>query len=224
MLKKLGWAILTFLAIETGLGALRYALPNVPFPAPIPNFSERHHWVIAHALCSSLAVLIGPWQFLAGLRRRSIRVHRWMGRVYCAAVVAGWLASLPIAAHAQTGAVASAGFLTLGFFWIGTTLAGYFTIRRGRVREHREWMIRSYALTAAAITLRIYLPLLTFALGIPFVTAYRVVAWACWAPNLLFAEWVVRRGRRGLGGLDESVWFRSTQNSFPRRDTGHVTR
>ena len=58
---------------------------------------------------------------------------------------------------------------------------------------HRRWMIRSYALTAAAITLRLYLPLLSH-LGIPFDMSYPVVAWLCWVPNLLFAEWLCRRG------------------------------
>jgi len=183
------------LALGTGLTSLRYALPHVPFPAPLPNFSVRHPWLIAHAVFSSVALLVGPWQFLAGFRRRWLAAHRWMGRIYCGAVLAGWVASLPIAAHAQTGRVASAGFLVLGVLWVATTAAGYFTIRRGRVRVHREWMIRSYALTAAAITLRQYLPIFSM-IGIPFDSGYRAVAWLCWIPNLMFAEWLVRRRRR----------------------------
>jgi hypothetical protein len=55
-------------------------------------------------------------------------------------------------------------------------------------------MIRSYALTAAAITLRTYLPILLLS-GASYVTSYRIVAWACWIPNLFFAEWLLRRGR-----------------------------
>jgi hypothetical protein len=103
---------------------------------------------------------------------------------------------VPIAAHAQAGAISSAGFLTLGFFWMGTTAAGYFTIRSGKVEAHRRWMVRSYALTAAAITLRNYLPLLVIS-GLSFDTSYRIVAWACWIPNLIFAEWLLRR-RTGI--------------------------
>ena len=106
-----GWALLAFLAVGTGLGALRYALPRVPFPSPLPNFVARHDWLVAHAVFSALALLVGPWQFASAFRRRSVKVHRWMRRVYCGAVAAGWFSSLPIAAHAQTGVVASAGFL-----------------------------------------------------------------------------------------------------------------
>ena len=195
-----GWALLTFLAVGTGLGALRYALPRVPFPAPLPNFYARHYWLIAHAVLSSIALLAGPWQFLAAFRRRSLMAHRLIGRVYCGAVAAGWLTSLPIAAHAQTGQVASAGFLMLGAGWIGSTAMGYFRIRRGQVRAHREWMVRSYALTAAAITLRLYLPVLLIS-GVPYAAGYPIVAWICWIPNLLFAEWLVRGGRTQGGRL-----------------------
>jgi hypothetical protein len=191
---RAGWTLLTFFAIGTGLQALRYALPNVPFPAPLPNFSVRHNWLIAHALFSAIALLSGPWQFLSSFRRRWLAAHRWTGRIYCGAVLAGWLASLPIAAHAQTGQMASAGFLVLGIFWIGTTAAGYFAIRSGRVQPHRAWMMRSYALTAAAITLRMYLPVLLLS-GVSFAVSYPLVAWMCWIPNLLFVEWLIRRGR-----------------------------
>ncbi|HZU25383.1 MAG TPA: DUF2306 domain-containing protein [Bryobacteraceae bacterium] len=200
-LRSISWAILTFFALGTGLGALRYALPRVPFPAPLPNFFARHGWLVGHAVSSGVALLAGPWQFLSSLRRRSLSFHRWAGRVYCAAVLAGWLLSLPIAAHAQTGRVASAGFLTLGAAWIAATAAGYFNARRGLVLRHREWMTRSYALTAAAITLRIYLPIMTMA-GVPFSTSYPLVAWICWIPNLLFAEWLVRRPAFGRSRLD----------------------
>jgi hypothetical protein len=55
-------------------------------------------------------------------------------------------------------------------------------------------MMRSYAMTAAAITLRLYLPILSMT-GIPFATSYRLVAWIRWIPNLLFAEWLLRTGR-----------------------------
>jgi uncharacterized membrane protein len=191
-LRRAGWRLLAFFAVTTGLESLRYALPHVPFPAPLPNFIVRHNWLIAHAIFSSVALLAGPWQFLSSLRRRSLTRHRRLGRIYCIAVAAGWVTSLPIASHAQTGAVASAGFLALGAAWIGTTGAAYFKIRQRQVRAHREWMIRSYALTAAAITLRIYLPICLVS-GVPYAKCYPLIAWLCWIPNWIFAEWLISR-------------------------------
>jgi uncharacterized membrane protein len=174
--------------------SLRYALPAVPHPANLPNFRLRHSWLVAHALFAAVALLAGPWQFLMALRQHLPSVHRWLGRTYCATVAAAWFASLPIAFHANTGAFASAGFVALGAFWIVTTLLGYQEMRKGRVQAHRRWMIRSYSLAAAAITLRIYLPVLPF-MGIHTPASYRIAAWACWIPNLLFAEWLIRRNQ-----------------------------
>jgi hypothetical protein len=52
-------------------------------------------------------------------------------------------------------------------------------------------MIRSFALTAAAITLRMYLPLV-FVFHWPFSIAYSVIAWLCWIPNVVAVEMYLR--------------------------------
>ena len=51
-------------------------------------------------------------------------------------------------------------------------------------------MIRSYALTLAAVTLRIYIPIGQLA-GFAYEPAYQTIAWLCWVPNLVIAEWVI---------------------------------
>jgi hypothetical protein len=76
--------------------------------------------------------------------------------------------------------------------WLTTALLAYRSIRAGDTRTHQRWMIVNYALTFAAVTLRIQLPL-SGALGIPFDTAYPIIAWSCWVPNLLVAAWIVQR-------------------------------
>ena len=55
-------------------------------------------------------------------------------------------------------------------------------------------MIRSFALTFAAVMLRIYLPLAQVA-GIPFDVSYPVISFLCWVPNLLVAELLLQRFR-----------------------------
>jgi hypothetical protein len=58
---------------------------------------------------------------------------------------------------------------------------------QGRLDEHRRWMVRSFALTFAAVTLRLQLPLAAAA-PIDSLDAYRAIAWLCWVPNLLAVE------------------------------------
>ena len=59
------------------------------------------------------------------------------------------------------------------------------------IAAHRRWMTRSYALTFATVTLRLWLPRL--AAIFPFETAYQTVSWLAWVPNLLIVEWAIRR-------------------------------
>lgn len=56
-------------------------------------------------------------------------------------------------------------------------------------------MLRSYALSAAGITLRIYIGI-SSAAHLSFNETYPFIAWLCWVPTLLIAEWIVRRTRR----------------------------
>ncbi len=60
-----------------------------------------------------------------------------------------------------------------------------------RFVQHREWMIRSFALTFAAVTLRLYLPLAAL-LSIDFVDAYRALSFLCWVPNRVVVEFYLR--------------------------------
>lgn len=65
----------------------------------------------------------------------------------------------------------------------------YLTIRKKEINNHQKWMIRSYALTFAAVTLRIWLPLFQYGFGMDFLTAYMIIAWLCWVPNIIWAQW-----------------------------------
>jgi uncharacterized membrane protein len=190
-LPKILWVILAVFALVNGLEALRYLLPHVPFPAEIDNFIRRRVALSLHALGGAIALMTGPLQFLARFRESNWNRHRLLGWIYCGAVLLGWCASVWIAPHAQTGWLAAWGFLTLGVAWIVTTGQAVRFILRADAMEHRRWMLRSYALTAAAITLRIYLPLL-FAFHWPFAIGYPAIAWLCWIPNVMAVELYLR--------------------------------
>jgi hypothetical protein len=64
------------------------------------------------------------------------------------------------------------------------------------IDAHQRWMIRSYALAFAAVTLRIYMPFMQALMDMDFIDAYRIVAWLCWVPNLMVAELIIRRQRK----------------------------
>jgi uncharacterized membrane protein len=190
-LPKILWVILAVFAFVNGLEALRYLLPHVPFPAEIDNFIHRLIPLSLHALGGAIALMTGPLQFLPRFRESNWNRHRLLGWIYCGAVLLGWCASVWIAPHAQTGWIAAWGFLTLGAAWMVTTGLAVRFILRGDAIQHRRWMIRSYALTAAAITLRIYLPLV-FVFRWPLAIGYPAIAWLCWIPNVIAVELYLR--------------------------------
>jgi uncharacterized membrane protein len=158
-----------------------------------------------HIVGGATALVLGPLQFWRGLRTRAPRLHRWTGRAYLAGVGIGGLAGLVIAPSSPAGYVGFFGFSALAALWLVTGWRAYRAIRHRDVRSHQAWMIRNYALTYSAVTLRIWLPillLLPLVTGQPFdfdeafANAYAAVPFLAWMPNLVFAEWLIRR--RGL--------------------------
>jgi len=148
--------------------------------------------VTAHLAGGLVALAIGAWQMNARLRARVIELHRWMGRTYVVAVLVGGLGALRMAVVSLNGWATHLGFGLLALLWLYATVRAYIAIRAHEEARHRRWMIRSYSLTLAAVTLRIYLPV-SLALGIPFANAYQVISWLCWVPNVILAEWLLRR-------------------------------
>lgn len=153
-----------------------------------PAFIANATAVQVHVFTAALAMALGPLQFSAGLRRRRPQLHRWTGRVYLGiGVLVGGVAGLYLAGHAHGGAVSQLGFSALALLWLYTGARAYLAIRAGAVDDHRRWMVRNYALTLAAVTLRLYVPAAVVT-GVDFALAYPVIAWLCWVPNLLVAE------------------------------------
>jgi hypothetical protein len=152
--------------------------------------------LIAHAGGAGLALLLGPLQFLAFIRNRARALHRWIGRTYLVACLVGGVAGGLLAPFTAAGPIAASGFLLLALAWLWVTALGWraAAIKRN-YDEHKNWMIRSFALTFAAVTLRLYLPAAGMA-GIDFVAAYQWIAWLAWVPNLAVAEaWIASRRR-----------------------------
>ncbi len=148
----------------------------------------------AHILLGGLALLIGWTQFLAKLRAKRPLLHRNIGKVYVSAVLLSAVSGIYIGYFATGGLVSAVGFISLGVFWFGFTLRAYQAARSGDFLLHKKSMYFSYAACFAAVTLRIWLPLLVISVG-DFVPAYRIVAWLCWVPNLFVAYFLTRNLR-----------------------------
>lgn len=190
-----GWMLAALLSVGVALFSYRYlGPPNVTMGPNVLANPFAKPFLPIHAACAATALLVGAFQFLPAVRRRRT-LHRWLGRVYVVGCLAGGVAGLLLASRTTAGPVAGAGFGLLAVIWIWTTSQAWLAARGRRFDEHRAWMIRSFALTFGAVTLRLYLPVAQIA-HIPFMTAYVAIAWLAWVPNLALAELYLRRSRR----------------------------
>ncbi len=189
---RLAWAGMAALGTAVALFSFRYTFGKGPVPANVATNRHVDPWIVIHATSAATALLLGPAQFVPTLRKRLPVLHRAIGRLYVAGCAIGGVSALVLSSGISAGRIAQFGFALGGVTWLITTGTALDRIFAGDVSEHRRWMIRSYALTFAAVTLRLYLPLSQL-LGFGFAPSYSAIAWLCWLPNLLVAEWSLRR-------------------------------
>lgn len=150
---------------------------------------DRHGLVMmTHISAGIVALLVGALQFVPALKARR-RLHRVVGTLYCAAVAVGGIAGLRASGFVFGGVSNTVAFGLMSTAWLFTTAMALVRIAGGDVRAHQRWMKRSYAVTLAAITLRIELGLLIFVGGLSFRDTYLIVPWTSWVLNLLVVEW-----------------------------------
>ena len=159
------WILLSALAIAV-YAPLPYALNSLadlsgngePLAA---NYAERSAVVrtafYLHIGFGGLALLLSPFQFATRLRNRAPHVHRAVGRIILVSIAIGGVGGLVLAPRSLAGPVGTVGFGLLAVLWVAFAATAFRAIRRRDVETHRRWMIRTFALTYAAVTLRLWL-------------------------------------------------------------------
>jgi len=201
--KTFAWILFAFLALSVGGYPLVYYLVDMHgqglWASKTKELLESTAWHTAfyiHITFGGIALLIGWTQFSQKLRDRYLNTHRNLGKIYVGSVILSSIAGFYIAMFASGGITSELGFGGLAIAWFFTVMMAYTRILKRDIKQHENWMIRNYALTFAAVTLRIYLPLSTQLLHIDFVAAYRVISWLCWVPNLIVAEMIINKRAR----------------------------
>ncbi len=107
--------------------------------------------LIPHTICGLLALLAGPVQFSSRLRQRHPQFHRVLGRIYLVSVFIGAFTGIGLAA----GRPGLPGTSMQAAAWIVCTTAAFVTARNRQIVQHRQWMIRSYAVTFTFVSSRV---------------------------------------------------------------------
>ena len=199
--------VMAFASVGVALFSYRYLIPPTRVtqsPPVLDNFFAKPFLYI-HAACAATALLLGPFQFIQSLRRTHLQLHRIMGRVYVFSALLGGAAALPLSLTSTFGPVAQSGFFILAVLWLVVNGNAWRLAVQGRIAEHKLWMIRSFGLTFAAVTLRAIIFGFPAIFKMEFNTAYLIASWASWVVNMIVVEvWIWYSSRKTIAVVDSN--------------------
>lgn len=194
-MKKTLFLILCIFALIIGAYPLMYALvepKNTFLSSKSPELLASIVWktaFFAHIIFGGISLFIGWRQFGSKFRQRYLRLHKIIGWIYATSVFISSLSAIYLGVFSNGGLITSLGFIFLGMAWFVTTFYSVIAIRKGNIVRHRQLMIYSYACTFAAVTLRLWYPLLSKTTENPELS-YTLVSWLCWIPNVCVAYFI----------------------------------
>lgn len=188
---------MSVLAVIIGMYPIIYFLIDRNFgllSTKTPELLRSLSWNInfyIHIVFGGLALLIGWTQFNATYRSNNLLLHKRIGKLYVISVLLSALSGIYIGYYATGGIVTAVGFMSLGVVWFYTTLMAFIAIKNKDIIKHEKLMIYSYSFCFAAVTLRIWMPLLIGVSG-DFNVGYSISAWLCWIPNIVVAYFIIK--------------------------------
>lgn len=148
----------------------------------------------SHIFAGAIILIVGFFQFSEQIRKKYRRIHRAFGMVYVFGILFFAAPGGMIMAYfIGRGPIVLTSFLLQCALWFYFTTVAYQKVRQHAFVEHERWMYRSYALTLAAVTLRLYIFAASWWVDLDNPAAYGIFAWLSWVPNLILAEAIVAK-------------------------------
>ncbi|MEL6987869.1 MAG: DUF2306 domain-containing protein, partial [Bacteroidota bacterium] len=148
----------------------------------------------SHIFSSLIILCSGIVLFSRSILKRFPKLHSWTGRSYVfLLLIIAAPSGLVMAFHANGGWLAKLAFIVLSILWWYFTWKGLRTALNKDFNSHKKWMIRSYALTLSAITLRLGQLALGYAFDFDYFMQYTFLAWFSMLFNLAIAELLIRK-------------------------------
>lgn len=180
------------------LGIVRYypMQDNIGFLQFKQDYIHITWWKVAfytHVFSVFLVMLAGFTQFSDHILKEHKNIHRIMGRIYAYDIIfINFPAAMIMAIYANGLLPGKIAFVVLDCLWFWFTYRAVIEVKRKNIIAHRQFMVRSYALTLSAVMLRAWKLVIPGVVHIDPVHLYMIDAWMGWVPNLLFAEWLIR--------------------------------
>jgi hypothetical protein len=147
-----------------------------------------------HVFTSLFVLMAGFSQFSPYMLKDHRKLHRFLGRLYAYNILLiNFPAAMVMAIYANGELLGKTAFILLDSLWFYFTLMAVMAAKSKDFKMHKNYMIRSYALTLSAISLRTWKIVLVNTTSFDLDTIYIMDAWLGFVPNLLLAEWIIRR-------------------------------
>ena len=218
ILKTIGYLFAAWIIIFTGIMVTK-VLPYLSFeratnflgtkPDPV---LDRNYFMWAfyiHITTSVLAIGGGIFQFFPSLLKKKPTIHRLIGKIYIGSILLFAAPSgLVLATFANGGLAAKVGFTLQCLVWWFATYAAWHEVMKQRFVRHSEMMLRSYAVTIAAMSLRTESYFMVYLFETKPIETYLTVTWLSWVGNLLIAETLIYFGLA-------KYWIAKSKQSTP---------
>jgi uncharacterized membrane protein len=150
----IGLAVATRRAVVLWKPATTHVANN-PAATLDSHFASQRALTLTHILPGMVFMILGPLQFIRNLRSRYPRFHRWSGRLFLTASAIVGVTGVTMAFRKTVGGLdEKAAIILFGtFFLVALAKALWHALHR-EFAQHREWMIRGYAIGLAVATIR----------------------------------------------------------------------
>lgn len=211
LIRNWSWVTMGLVASVVATGTIPVYIGFDPDKSPIKLWSDpkwmHYAFVAVHSLTGSLALILGPIQFSAGVRQRYPEIHRQIGRTYLVIIASAAFTAFASAILSTSGLQVQAALGFVALLWFYSAWRAYEAIRHRRdVVLHRRWMIRNYYITFGAVTFRLvyFLGATVFAAELQrrygYTRAelehevYQLAVWTPVAVNVIVGEWLILEG------------------------------
>jgi uncharacterized membrane protein YozB (DUF420 family) len=185
----LSWNAISYANFDFGYGFLKLKQQAIATGFYLPAY-------YAHVIIAGIILVAGIFQINNDWRDRWPQAHRSLGKIYVFGILAfSAPGALAMSFFINRGPFVLASFLAQSLAWFFCTYLAYYHIRKGNYSSHRNWMLRSYSLTLAAITLRVYVFASSWSFDLGQPMAYATIAWLSWIPNLLICEFYLLKSK-----------------------------
>lgn len=159
-------------------------------------FWTRKYWVFIHIVSGMLATIVAPLQFIPYIRKHFIKIHRLTGRTYVYSIIISSVTSFYLCATTPENFWYALGLGGFTAAWLFTAVMGAITAMRGRLDQHRLWMIRSFVVTVGFSISRLLEDMvIQIHAEVGRVERLTILSWVSWIIPLIITEWLLIKNK-----------------------------